>query len=57
MKAGEFKRIRSKLGLTQDELGYEINRSRFSIIAYEDGSREIPLEISLAMKYLEGKQE
>lgn len=54
MKAADFKRIRKKLDLTQEELGLQINRTRYRIIDFENGDK-IPEEISLAMKYLELK--
>lgn len=53
MNADEFRAWRKRLALTQEQAGAELNRTRRQIIAYEDGSADVPREIKLACAALE----
>jgi DNA-binding transcriptional regulator YiaG len=51
----ELKEWRSKLGLSQDELGKLLGVARFSVSRWEIGTRTIPSFLSLALEALENR--
>lgn len=57
MQPQELKKIRNDLGLTQEQLAYELNMSEKSrgrpIRALESGERKISGPLSLLLKYIQ----
>ena len=48
----EFKRLRDRLNMTQEELAKELGVTTRTIIRWESGDREIPRTVELAMKQI-----
>ena len=48
MTPGSFTAWRSRLGFSKSEAARRLGLSRNSIIAYENGTAEIPLHVALA---------
>jgi repressor LexA len=51
----ELKKARARLGLTQEQLAFELRVSRLSVVRWEAGLHRIPFTVTLAVKYLEKK--
>lgn len=52
MTPGEFKRLRSGLGLTQEALAARLQTTRMTITRYEGGTRRIPGVVEVALTHL-----
>ena len=57
MTKQEFKKIRTDLGLSQEQLGKAFGRERRQIIRYEMGDMEIPPWVDLAFESLVRRHE
>lgn len=56
MRAGQFRQIRDGLGLSQEALGQVLQRTRRTIIRYEDGTSPIPGVVEMAIAQIGGSQ-
>lgn len=56
MQPAEFRQIRHRLRLKQDQLAEQLKTTRRSIIRYEDGSRRIPGMAAVALQSLATSQ-
>ncbi len=52
MTGREFRNIRLRLGLTQDQIGNKLDKERRTIGRWERGDVTIPKVVALAMQYL-----
>ncbi|MFO0705503.1 MAG: transcriptional repressor LexA [Nitrospira sp.] len=57
MKSTDLKRVRERLGLTQQQLADALNTTRVSVARYEAGMRRIPGLVQVALEQLERKSE
>lgn len=57
MKSADLKRVRERLGLTQQQLADALNTTRVSVARYEAGMRRIPGLVQVALEQLERKSE
>jgi transcriptional regulator with XRE-family HTH domain len=48
----EFRKIRLRLGLTQDEIARELDIDRRTVGRWERGEVNVPKVVAFAMKYL-----
>ena len=52
MTAKQLRATRSRLGISQTELGKRLGVAFVTINRWENGHREIPMSVSLALKFL-----
>jgi repressor LexA len=57
MKSTDLKRVRERLGLTQQQLADALSTTRVSVARYEAGMRRIPGLVQVALEQLERKSE
>jgi len=56
MRPGSLRELRKTLGMTQETLAQTLQRTRRSIIRYEDGTVPIPMTVELALMQLSSAQ-
>ncbi len=56
MRATQLKQTRDGLGLSQEQLAHTLNRTRRTIIRYEDGTSPIPTAVEMALVQLSSSQ-
>jgi repressor LexA len=57
MKSHDLKRVRERLGLTQQQLADALQTTRVSVARYEAGMRRIPGMVQVALEQLQRKTE
>ncbi len=57
MKSNDLKRIRERMGLTQQQLADALHTTRVSVARYEAGMRRIPGMVRVVMDQLQSKTE
>lgn len=57
MKSHDLKRVRQRLGLTQQQLAEALQTTRVSVARYEAGMRRIPGVVQVALEQLQRKSE
>jgi transcriptional regulator with XRE-family HTH domain len=56
MDKAAFRRLRLRLGLTQEELAERLGKNRLSIIRYESGFTTVPKAVEMALKLIASEQ-
>ena len=56
MDGTTFQRKRERLGLTQEELGKRLGKTRMTIYRYEAGETPVPKAVEMAMKLIEAEE-
>lgn len=52
MTPSQFKQLRRRLGMTQEELAKALDRSVWSIVGWEKGKSPIPKTVGMAVRHL-----